>query len=177
MKTEKEKVRRDVVREYGDAYYAFGLNKVMGHIIGLLLSADEPISLADICKQLGRSKGPVSQIMRRLVERNLVRKVWAPSSRQDYYELQPSVFENAFRNHYEMIQNNIRIARQLRAEAALVKDRDLDMLRRRLAEMEEFFSLMEKHHQAFLSEWAKVQAKHVLENGVAQTAQRKKVPR
>ncbi|MCS7013930.1 MAG: MarR family transcriptional regulator [Chloroherpetonaceae bacterium] len=161
-KSDAEKVRRDVVREYGDAYYAFGLNKMMGHIIGLLLTAPEPVSLADICKQLGRSKGPISQIMRRLVERNLVRKVWTPRSRQDYYELQPNVFENAFRNHYEMIQNNIRIAKFLRAEAHHVKDPELDRLRQRLAEMEEFFTLMSKHHQAFLNEWAKVQAQHIL---------------
>lgn len=165
-KSDAEKVRRDVVREYGDAYYAFGLNKMMGHIIGLLLTAPEPVSLADICKQLGRSKGPISQIMRRLVERNLVRKVWTPRSRQDYYELQPNVFENAFRNHYEMIQNNIRIAKLLRAEAHRVKDPELDRLRQRLAEMEEFFTLMSKHHQAFLAEWAKVQAQHILEDSL-----------
>lgn len=70
-----QKVQREVVREYGEAYHAFGLNRVMGHIVGLLISSEEPLSLDEICSKLGRSKGPISQIMRRLLERNLVRKV------------------------------------------------------------------------------------------------------
>jgi DNA-binding transcriptional regulator GbsR (MarR family) len=153
----EDKIRREVIREYGDGYHAFGLNRVMGHIVGLLLFAREPLSLDEICKQLGRTKGVISQIMRRLVERNLVRKVLSTGTRKDFYEVHPSVFENAFRNNLERIKNNTRIANRLKD---LVEQAELDALESlhyRLTEMSRFYELTEKHFQSFLSEWHKEQ--------------------
>ncbi|MCS6989275.1 MAG: MarR family transcriptional regulator [Chloroherpetonaceae bacterium] len=149
----KEKIKREVLREYGDGYHAFGLNRVMGHIVGLLLFANEPLSLDDICKQLGRSKGVVSQIMRRLVERNLVRKVLSTGTRKDFYEIHPSVFENAFRNNLELIRNNARIAHRLKDLAEQSDDASLAPLQLRLAEMARFYELTEEHYENFLKEW------------------------
>jgi DNA-binding transcriptional regulator GbsR (MarR family) len=146
-------VSKEVVREYGEAYHAFGLNRVMGHVVGLLISSEEPLSLDEICSELGRSKGPISQIMRRLLERNLVRKVLSQeNSRKDYYEIHPRAFENAFRNHAERIRNNIRIAKRLKA---VLKESGvaMPMLSQRLSEMEEFFTLMDKFHEEFLNAW------------------------
>lgn len=153
-----QKVKREVVREYGEAYHAFGLNRVMGHIVGLLLSSEEPLSLDEICGELGRSKGPISQIMRRLVERNLVRKALTnENSRKDYYEIHPTAFENAFRNHAERIRNNVRIARRLKA-ALKESGASMPLLSKRLNEMENFFALMDKFHEAFLAEWNATQS-------------------
>ncbi len=151
----EDKIKKEVVREYGDGYHAFGLNRVMGHIVGLLLFEKEPISLDEICKQLGRTKGVVSQIMRRLVERNLVRKVLSTGTRKDYYEIHPSVFENAFRNNLELIRNNARIARRLKDLAEQSDSQSLAPLQMRLAEMARFYELTEAHYEKFLDEWHK----------------------
>jgi DNA-binding transcriptional regulator GbsR (MarR family) len=149
----KDKIRKEVVREYGDGYHAFGLNRVMGHIVGLLLFASEPLSLDEICQQLGRTKGVVSQIMRRLVERNLVRKVISTGTRKDYYEIHPNVFENAFRNNLELIRNNTRIAHRLKDLAEQSDDKSLAPLQLRLAEMARFYELTEEHYENFLKAW------------------------
>jgi DNA-binding transcriptional regulator GbsR (MarR family) len=151
----EEKIKKEVIREYGDGYHAFGLNRVMGHIVGLLLFASEPISLDEICHQLGRTKGVVSQIMRRLVERNLVRKVLSTGTRKDYYEIHPSVFENAFRNNLELIRNNTRIAHRLKDLAEQSNSQSLATLQTRLAEMVRFYELTEAHYEKFLDEWHK----------------------
>lgn len=155
----KEKIKREVLREYGDGYHAFGLNRVMGHIVGLLLFANEPLSLDDIGKQLGRTKGVVSQIMRRLVERNLARKVLSAGTRKDYYEIHPSVFENAFRNNLELIRNNARIAHRLKDLAEQSDDESLAPLQLRLAEMARFYELTEEHYEKFLEAWQKEREK------------------
>ncbi len=159
MSTE-EKIKKELIQRFGDAYKAFGLNKLMGHIIALLLFSPEPLSLDDITKQLGRSKGPISQIVRRLRDKRLIRKAWMPeNNRKDYYEIEPEVFEHAFRNNLELIKNNKRIATQLKEKIKSANKASLTTINVRMKEMELFYSLMEDHFNAFLSEWSKERAK------------------
>uniref|UniRef100_A0A7V2ZHT0 HTH-type transcriptional regulator n=1 Tax=Ignavibacterium album TaxID=591197 RepID=A0A7V2ZHT0_9BACT len=159
MSTE-EKIKRELIQRFGDAYKAFGLNKLMGHIIALLLFSPEPLSLDEITKQLGRSKGPISQIVRRLRDRRLIRKAWMPeNNRKDYYEIEPEVFEHAFRNNLELIKNNKRIATQLKEKIKSANKPSLETINIRMKEMELFYTMMEEHYNAFLSEWIKERAK------------------
>ncbi len=151
--TSEEKIKREIIQNFGHAYRTFGLSKLMGHVVALLISSSEPVSLDQICKDLGRSKGPVSQIMKRLRDRNLIRRVWHENSRKDYYEIQPEVFENAFRNNYELIKSNSRLAKQLKSSVVKEKNNNLDTLKTRLTEMQKFYKLMEKHYDNFLDEW------------------------
>lgn len=159
MSTE-EKIKKELIQRFGDAYKAFGLNKLMGHIIALLLFTPEPLSLDDITKQLGRSKGPISQIVRRLRDKRLIRKAWMPeNNRKDYYEIEPEVFEHAFRNNLELIKNNKRIATQLKDKIKSANKSSLATINVRMKEMELFYSLMEDHYNVFLNEWSKERAK------------------
>ncbi|MEZ4766711.1 MAG: MarR family transcriptional regulator [Calditrichia bacterium] len=111
------------------------------------------LSLDDIAQNLEMSKGPISQITRRLSDRNLIRKIWVPGDRKDYYEMTAELFENAFKNNFSLIQNNTKIARQLREKVEQTNDESLNVLKNRLVEMENFYQLMEKHFQNFLDEW------------------------
>lgn len=159
MSTE-EKIKKELIQRFGDAYKAFGLNKLMGHIIALLLFSPNPLSLDEITKQLGRSKGPISQIVRRLRDKRLIRKAWMPeNNRKDYYEIEPEVFEHAFRNNLELIKNNKRIATQLKEKIRSANKQSLETINIRMKEMEMFYSLMEEHFNAFLAEWSKERAK------------------
>lgn len=156
----EEKIKKELIQRFGDAYKAFGLNKLMGHIIALLLFSPQPLSLDEITKQLGRSKGPISQIVRRLRDKRLIRKAWMPeNNRKDYYEIEPEVFEHAFRNNLELIKNNKRIATQLKEKIRSANKQSLETINIRMKEMEMFYSLMEEHFNAFLSEWSKERAK------------------
>jgi DNA-binding transcriptional regulator GbsR (MarR family) len=149
----EERVKREIIQNFGHAYRAFGLSKLMGHVVALLIYSPEPISLDDICKSLGRSKGPISQIMKRLRDRNLIRRVWHENSRKDYYEIQPEIFENAFRNNFELIKSNTRLAKQLKTLVVKEKNKNLETLKNRLTEMQRFYELTEKHYNNFLDEW------------------------
>lgn len=159
MSTE-EKIRKEMIQRFGDAYKAFGLNKLMGHIVALLIYTVEPLSLGDISKHLHRSKGPVSQIIKRLRDRKLIRKAWSPeNNRQDFYEIEPEIFENAFRNSLELIKNNVRIAKQLKSIVKDAKLSELTVLKQRMDEMESFYVLMEQHYRNFLAEWISTREK------------------
>ena len=151
--TEKDKLEKEFMINFGYAYKAFGLSKLMGHVVALLISSSKRITLDEIAQQLSRSKGPISQITRRLRDNNLIRRVWQPASRKDYYEIQPEIFENAFRNNIELIRNNRKIARQFQQEIENRNIKDTEVLKRRLVEMEKFYELMDKHYQNFLDEW------------------------
>lgn len=158
--TAEEKLKTELLHDFGEAYKAFGLNKLMGHIVSLLLYTPTPLSLDEITKQLGRSKGPISQILRRLRDRNLVRRAWTlENHRKDYYEIEPEIFENSFRNNFELVKNNTRIAKQLKAKLKETKSRECDTFRHRVNEMEAFFELMEKHFKNFLTEWYEEKSK------------------
>jgi DNA-binding transcriptional regulator GbsR (MarR family) len=158
--TTEEKIKKELIQRFGDAYKAFGLSKLMGHIIGLLLFTPEPLSLDEITKQLGRSKGPISQLVRRLRDKHLIRKVWMPSNnRKDFYEVEPEVFEHAFRNNLELIKNNTRIAKQIKEKVKTTKKNSLLPVDKRMEEMEKFYLLMEIHYNNFLIAWAKERKK------------------
>ena len=87
--TKKDKLKEEFIMNFGHAYQAFGLSKLMGHVVALLIHETKPISLEEITKQLHRSKGPISQITRRLRDKHLIRRVWQPTSRKDFYEIEP----------------------------------------------------------------------------------------
>ncbi|RMD49531.1 MAG: winged helix-turn-helix transcriptional regulator [Ignavibacteria bacterium] len=155
MKKE-EKVKQEIIQNFGLAYKSFGLSKLMGHIVALLLSSNEPLSLDEISEALGRSKGPVSQIMRRLRDRHLIRKVWHTNSRKDYYEIEPGIFENAFRNNYELIKANTRLSKQLLNKVQTLNSDKLKFLELRLIEMQKFYELTEEYNEKFLEDWIKI---------------------
>lgn len=152
--TQEERIKKEVIQRFGDAYRAFGLNKLMGYVVALLIYSPNPLSLDEIAKNLGRSKGPISQIVRRLNDRKLIRKVWVPeNNRKDYYEVEPEIFENAFRNNLDLIKNNIRIAKFMKEKVHSLYKSGADVIPERIEEMEHFYMLMEKHYCNFLAEW------------------------
>ncbi len=153
MDEQLEKLKEEFIINFGWAYKAFGLSKLMGHIVALLIYSPRPLSLDEITVALKRSKGPVSQITRRLRDKNLIRRVWQPTSRKDYYEIQPEVFENAFRNNLEMVRNNLRIAKTFKHKIAEVPSDEVVALDNRLTEMQCFYELMDKKYKEFLEEW------------------------
>ena len=148
-----QKIKQEFIQDYGEAYHSFGLPVLMGRIVGLLLFVDSPISLTDIASELGMSKGPVSQIMRRLKDHNLITRIWVHGDRKDYYQADPNIFSNAFQNYVSQIKGNLDLSKKY---IQLMKDNDLENstnFKKRIDKMNKFYELMIKHHHQFLEEW------------------------
>lgn len=39
-----EKITREIIQSFGEAYKAFGLSKLMGHIVALMIFSNQPLS-------------------------------------------------------------------------------------------------------------------------------------
>lgn len=146
-------IKTEFIQDYGRGYQSFGLPKLMGRVVGLLLYQGAPLSLDDITAELQVSKGPVSQIMGRLREHNLVRRIWVPGSRRDYYEAEPDIFGQAFTNHATLQGQNLALARKY---TQLIRGTDAELpesFAERMLEMECFYTMMNKHLANFMAEW------------------------
>jgi len=149
-------LKKEFIQDYGAGYQMFGLPVLMGRIVGLLLYTGKPVSLTDITRELGVSKGPASQICRRLLDHNLIIRVWQPGSRKDYYQAHPNIFGNAFLNHTSLQKKNLELAIKFK-ELIKTSDRtDTDEFVKSIDEMAAFYELMLEHHQQFYEEWMKV---------------------
>jgi DNA-binding transcriptional regulator GbsR (MarR family) len=68
-----------------------GLPRSTGQIYGLLYLSLKPLSLDDIVALLGISKASASTGTRHLTSLRIIRQVWVPGERRDYYEAEPDV--------------------------------------------------------------------------------------
>ncbi|MGD9486572.1 MAG: GbsR/MarR family transcriptional regulator [Calditrichaceae bacterium] len=146
-------IKQEFIQDYGEAYQTFGLPKLMGRIVGLLIFIGRPISLDDITDELNVSKGPVSQITRRLRDHNLIQRIWVPGDRKDYYQAAPDIFGNAFRNQISLMKENLRLAQKYHSMAQNDSTEEVQFFKQNMEEMTRFYSLMVKHFNEFLKEW------------------------
>ncbi len=76
-----------VSQAFGDAASRSGvLSETAGKIFAVLYLSPGPLSLDEIAREVGTSKGNASVQVRELLEAGMVRKVWVKRSRRDYYE-------------------------------------------------------------------------------------------
>jgi HTH-type transcriptional regulator, glycine betaine synthesis regulator len=147
-----DQLRRSFVEEFGNIYENYGLARLKGLIVGLLLAYDEPQSLDDIAEKLGRSKGPISQTLRELALGGLVRKTNGESARRDYYEADPDLFYNNFRRNMRTVVKNRTTAEFFLGELGRIGVEG-EGLRANLEHMRAFYALMEDFYARFEGEW------------------------
>ena len=85
--------RKEFVERLAVAHEADGLCRIAGRIFGLLLLCEREMSLDEITKELGASKGSASVNTRLLEQRGFVERVSKPGDRRDYYRIMPDLFE------------------------------------------------------------------------------------
>ena len=149
----RHEITQQIVADFAEGYSNFGLNPLMGRIVGLLIISKEPQSLDDIVEQLEMSKGPISQICRRLKERGLIEKVWIPGDRKDYYQTADDIFGKAYANQINKMQQNIEIAEKYLAQAEAMDTEDAEYIKKRMKMMKAFYELMDEFNEKFMEEW------------------------
>ncbi|MEZ4389297.1 MAG: MarR family transcriptional regulator [Candidatus Krumholzibacteriia bacterium] len=141
------------IQDFGEGYQVFGLSRLMGQIVGLLLCEEGASSLTEITEQLSVSKGPVSQITRRLADHRLLARAPVAGSRRDHYEAVPDIFGQAYANHADKQAKNLELAHKYQALLAAEGDAAPAYFRRRVEEMTCFYELMLEYQEAFKLEW------------------------
>jgi len=154
---EKTALIQQLINAYSEAYVKLGHSSLMGKIVALLITSPEPLSLDDISEQLQMSKGPVSQISRKLKDHNLIEKVWIPGERKDFYKAAPDIFGQAFANYTSSMRRNMEIGERFSAlaEELDVQDEQAIHLKNRMDEMKMFYEMMDEYNRSFLKAWKK----------------------
>jgi len=148
-------LKQEFIQDFGEGYQMFGLPKLMGRIVGLLLYAGKPMSLTEITESLNVSKGPVSQICRRLLDHNLIQRSWIPGSRQDHYQAHPNIFGNAFHNRINHQRKNLELAQKYQSLLRRDDTEDSAEFKKNIDEMAEFYGLMMEYYEKFIDEWSR----------------------
>ncbi len=146
-------IKHEFVNRFGDAYKDFGLPVLMGRIVGLMLFTDDAISLDRMTEELHVSKGPVSQILRRLRDHNLVKRIWVGGDRKDYYQVVDHVFLQAFINQAELLRRNLVLAKDFERKLKHNSNPELKHLKSRVDEMVQFNTQMQEYLNSFITSW------------------------
>lgn len=86
MDKKLELAHNEFIAGIGRMSSAFGLNRFVTQLYGLLYLSERPLSLDEMAEALGVSKGNVSINVRELEKWGAVRNIWVKGSRKDYYQ-------------------------------------------------------------------------------------------
>jgi len=136
------------VENMGLHYEHYGVPRIGGRMLGLLLVAPGPISSEAMAEALQVSRSSISTNLRMLLLSGLVEKVSLPGERCDYYVFAASAWQRAF----EMRLAGVLPLRSL-AEQGLQGLEEGHPARPRLQEMLEWAGLVEKFYTRLREEW------------------------
>lgn len=139
MKTQKlSPTKHNLADQAGRLFQRVGLPRSMGQIYGLLYMSMEPMSLTDIGHALGISKACVSTGTRQLAGMGVIKQVWVPGERREFYESVGDISE-ILRSVYQKFFRP-RVGATGRSLSAILQEIDKDRISGRVSEEEAKFS-------------------------------------
>jgi DNA-binding transcriptional regulator GbsR (MarR family) len=145
---------REFIESMGIYFERYGLPRIGGRILGLLMVADRPLSLDDMASTLHVSRASVSTNMRLIAASSLADHVSLPGDRRDYYRFGRDTWERALKTEVEGIVLLRRIAER---GLAAVSDTE-NTAREHLEEALEFCDLLVNDRQRTIERWRALQA-------------------
>ncbi len=123
--------------------------RTLGRLFGLLLAAQEPLSLGDMATLPQVSKASISTNARRCQQVGLVHRVSKPGDRRDYYEISPGSFSRMLDSRVAGVLEMVRLA-QLGLTAI---ETDNHPARARLEEMRDFYTFVGGEMKSVMDHW------------------------
>ena len=157
-------VEEELIEEFGNLYESYGLKRLEGLIVGLLLTQPDPISLDDIVELLNHSKGPISVAVRRLDDIGLARKVNGPVNRRNYYVAHSDLFYNNFKFNMATVRKNREMAERFLSRMRMEGQEDREKTIQNLEHMQAFYELMESFYEDFSKQWQQVKRSRAWEH-------------
>ncbi|GIV63587.1 MAG: hypothetical protein KatS3mg045_0926 [Bellilinea sp.] len=136
------------IENMGLHFEEYGIPRIGGKILGLLLIASRPVSPEEMAEVLQVSRSSISTNLRTLMMAGLAERVSLPGERSDYYVFSDEAWENSLEMRLESIQN----LREM-AEEGLQGLAENHPARQRMDEIIEWTALLEKSYEKVLQEW------------------------
>ena len=136
------------IESMGMYFESYGIPRIGGRILGLLLVAHEPLSAERIASILKVSRASISTNFRLLLASNLAEKVTYPGDRNTYFVFPESGLEKTLLVEIQGIEALKRLVQQ--GLGALPSD---DSARTRMQEMIDWTDFLLKLYQKALIDW------------------------
>lgn len=145
-----DEAHRHYVEDFGLLFERSGGARMLGRVLGVLLTSDPPErSAEELAGELRASRGSISQATRTLVQMGMVRRLSRPGERRDYFRMQPHAWQETTRQQIALIG----AFGEMAGRGLEVLDSEDPEARRNLEEMRDFFAFWEKELPAALARW------------------------
>lgn len=138
------------IEKLGIYYENYGIPRIGGRILGLILVANNPVSSEQISQLLKVSRGSVSTNVRLLVSNGLLERTSIAGDRTDYYVICDSAWDSAIKVRIEGFKNLKSIIEQ--GTKAFNNESTTN---KNLREMLQWVNIMTESHKKALVEWTK----------------------
>ncbi len=147
-----DEARLKYLEEFGLMFGQFGLPRMLGRVLGVLMISDPPErSAEELAEELAASRGSISQTTRSLIQMGLVQRRSKPGERRDYFRVKPGAWHEIMRREMEALGAFRKTAER---GLELLGSEDPDA-RRSLEEMRDFYVYWEREMPAVLERWEK----------------------
>lgn len=136
----------DFIERMGVNAEADGQARITGRIWGLLMVVGEMLTSAQIAEVLQVSRGSVSTNLRMLEGLDIIERRSKPGEREIYFAMRPNPYASLVRQFAKRFASY----RRMIEEAAISIERQEG--HQNLADLAQFYALMEQSHQAMLGE-------------------------
>jgi Predicted transcriptional regulators len=144
-----DKGTKDFVDRLGRYYENYGIPRIGGRIIGLVLASERPVTAEEIAALLDVSRGSVSTNLKLLQAYGFLEADASSSGRADAYTLSPRAWENAIRARIEGFRDLKALAQQGLAAAKN------EAARGKIGGLASWADAQIAGHEAALKEWTK----------------------
>ena len=157
-----DEARWDYVEDFGLLFERAGGARMLGRVLGVLLTSDPPErSAEELAGELRASRGSISQATRTLVQMGMVRRLSRPGERRDYFRMRPHAWQETTRQQMALIG----VFQEMAGRGLEVLDSDDPEARRNLEEMRDFYAFWEKELPAALARWDEQKGRRSREAG------------
>jgi biotin operon repressor len=137
------------IESFGGYFTQYGLPRIAGRLLGLMLVVDHPLTLDDMAAALGASRASISTNIRLLESVGFVDRVTVPKDRRDFYRCSSDPWEARIRSGIVQIDALGAIAS--RGLAAIGEGEAF--ARGHLEELQEFCDFLMEEERELLQRW------------------------
>jgi DNA-binding transcriptional regulator GbsR (MarR family) len=142
--------RASYVEDFGLLFEGFGLPRMVGRVLGvLLISQESEFSAEELAEALQASRGSISSATRSLIDMGLVQRRTRRGERRDYFRVKPNAWDEVMRRELE----SLKTFRQMAERGLGLIDPEDKAARQNLEEMREFYAYWETELPAVLERW------------------------
>jgi hypothetical protein len=137
------------VEGMGRYFEQFGISRIGGRILGLLMLAEEPLSLDDMATLLSVSRASISTNIRLLTTSGLAALVTKPGDRRDYY----SFTDDAWGHSMYIELKSLLPLRRMAARALAALAPEDTMARAQVEDLVDFCDFFIEEHHSMMARW------------------------